>query len=90
MPDETSYPPFNSTFGGSISTMTLIPTTAAPPKNTERGLFATAAVQTKDGWLSQVIVDREIIREFGPFKTSAEAMEAANSHIVKRIRKLFA
>lgn len=78
-----------STGGG---TFTLSPTIIGygdRPK-TPSGLIVTAAVQTKEGWLGQVIVDKEIVFESGACDEADAAVEIANKRVVDAVKALFA
>lgn len=54
------------------------------------GLVVTQAVQTKDGWLGQVIVDKEIVWEGAAEEDGEDAIQAANAKVVQVFRALFA
>lgn len=87
----TNYAPTltSSSYGISIS-----PLTAEARPKTPGGLVVTQAVQTKDGWLGQVIVDKEIVWESEAFndgeEDSLDAVQAANAKVVQVFRALFA
>ncbi len=55
-------------------------------------MIVTQAVQTKDGWRGQVIVDKEIVYETTPVKGSAgeDAVQAANRRVVDAFKAMFA
>lgn len=65
---------------------------AAPPK----GLISTTGVQTKAGWIGQVVVHGVIVHETQPIfsddpdQDRDDAMEAVNRYVLDRIRDLFA
>jgi hypothetical protein len=68
--------------------------TISPAKNDERpktpsGLIVTQAVQTRVGWLGQVIVDKEIIWESAPDEDGEAAVGAANDRVVEALKHLF-
>lgn len=71
-------------------TYTLEMDRGSKPTPAPKSLIATTAVQTKDGWLSQIVIDGEIVQELGPFEDSNYAMERANGVVVERIKGLFA
>jgi hypothetical protein len=73
-----------STYGFTLSTA------EAERPQTPAGLIATQAVQTKDGWLGQVIVDKTIAWESAPFEDGDDAIKAANARVVERVTQLFA
>lgn len=58
------------------------------PAKTPKELLATRAVESKDGWLGQIIMSGEIVHQTEPQETSGEALEEVNSHIHKRFKKL--
>jgi hypothetical protein len=85
-----SYSYSNSTtLTGSTYGMTLTPATADKAPKTPAGLIVTQAVQTKDGWLGQVIVDKTIIWESPARAHGEDAIQAANERVVEAIRQLF-
>lgn len=76
------------TLTGSSYGMTIKPVTDDAKPKTPSGLIVTQAVQTKDGWLGQVIVDKEIVWESIPELEGEDAVQAANSHVVTAIKAL--
>ena len=66
----------------------------ASPVKTPAGLLATRAVQTKAGWVGQIIVDKEVIWESKPFRTDKESQKtataAASERVLGALRKLLA
>lgn len=73
--------------------MSLNPQKGERPEPTPRELIVTRAVETKNGWLGQVIIDREIVWETEPKTDMDNAAEAAvqdaNAYVIDRIRALF-
>ena len=59
------------------------------PKDPPKGLIITRAVQTKAGWVGQVIVDKEIVYETEVCDDGDEAQEEANTYVVDRVKNLF-
>lgn len=66
------------------------------PQPTPKELIATRAVETKDGWRGQVIIDSEIVWETEPITGSGEDEAAstfvqrqANAYVIDRIKSLF-
>lgn len=57
---------------------------------TPSGMIVTQAVQTKEGWLGQVIVDKEIVWESDLRDEGEDAIQKANSRVVEAIKDLFA
>ena len=66
------------------------------PKDPPKGLIATTAVQTLNGWVGQVVVDGEVVWEvvITPTGSSSDdknaAIQAANAQVHERVRSLFA
>jgi hypothetical protein len=69
----------------------MIPDTTEPVK-TPAGLLATRAIETKAGWIGQVIVDREILWESEPFTDEKDAQRdataAASQRVIQALRTL--
>lgn len=75
---------------GSSYGITLSPGTSEQRPKTPAGLIVTQAVQTKDGWLGQVIIDKEIVWESAVGADDGDdAVRAANSRVVDVLRQLF-
>lgn len=80
-----------NTISTSGTGITFTPTKATERPKTPPGLIVTNAVQTKDGWLAQVIVDKEIVFEELVTDGGAEdAIDAANTRVVRAFKDLFA
>ena len=91
---------YTSTYGnmaGSSYTITLDPTKGTERPKTPAVLIVTRAVETKDGWLGQVLVDKEIVFQTDPITADTfdaedagrDAIKAANTRVVQAIRALF-
>lgn len=78
------------TVTGSSYGITLSPTIDETRPRTPAGLIVTQAVQTKDGWLGQVIIDKEIVWESAAEDDGDDAIQAANAQVVQVFRALFA
>lgn len=83
---------------GTISTGNqglTIQTTMGSVPSTPEGLVVTRAVETKAGWVGQILVDKQIVWE-SSVKDSEHsdpkraALEDANSQVVDKLRGLFA
>jgi len=85
-----SYITTYGTLTGSAYGFTLSPTEAEQRPKTPSGLIVTQAVQTRDGWLGQVIVDKTIAWESTPFEDGDDAIKAANGRVVEVLTQLFA
>lgn len=86
-----------TTWVGSWTTgMEISPHRGDKPEPAPRQLIATRAVQTKAGWVGQVIIDAEIIWETEPWAEEGDespadaAIREANTYVVDRIKRLFA
>lgn len=82
-----------STYGsvsGSTYGLTLTPKTGDARPTTPSGLVVTQAVQTRDGWLGQVIVDKDIVWESAAVEDGEDAIKAANARVVHAFKALFA
>ena len=88
----------NYTIANWTTGMNISPHKGDRPAPTPRELIATRAVETKAGWVGQVIVDQEIVYETTPSRdvyeddgrTASEAVQAeANDYVVSRIKRLF-
>lgn len=76
---------------GSSYGFTVAPSTDHHERpKTPSGLIVTQAVQTRDGWLGQVIVDKEIVWEGDATDDGDSAIQAANARVVQAVRVLFA
>lgn len=82
------------TITGSNYGFTISPTTAETKPKAPAGLVVTQAVQTKEGWLGQVVVDKEIVWESEAYDDSEDAIQDAiqdaNAQVVDVFKALFA
>jgi hypothetical protein len=78
------------TLSGSSYGISISPTTSETRPKTPAGLVVTQAVQTKDGWLGQVIVDKDIVWEGDPLPDGEDAIQAANARVVQAFKAFFA
>lgn len=70
------------------------------PVKTPVGILVTRAVETQDGWVGQVIVDKVIVWQSNPFVADPDderapspetgAIRCANDRVIDRLRNLFA
>jgi hypothetical protein len=74
---------------GSSYGISWSPAQAETRPKTPAGLIVTQAVQTKDGWLGQVIVDKTIVWESAPAEDGEDAVKAANSRVVEVFKSWF-
>lgn len=79
---------YTYTLGNNSNGMSISTGRIEQPK-TPKELIATRTVETKAGWVGQVIVDQEIIQEFGPAGTQEAAAKEANAYVVRKIKDLF-
>ena len=87
----------NQWYGSATGGMTLnvVPT---EPMKTPTGLLVTRAVETKDGWVGQIVVDKTIVWESEgvpndddrPETGERKAVKAANERVVGALARLFA
>lgn len=77
------------TVSGSSYGMSISPESTGTRPKTPAGLIVTQAVQTRDGWLGQVIVDKDIVWESDAQEDGEVAVKAANTRVVEVLRKLF-
>lgn len=76
-------------------TLSVAPT---EPMKTPTGIIVTRSIETKDGWIGQVIVDKTIVWESEGFQDNDEnhqtgersAVKAANDRVVGALTRLFA
>ena len=66
----------------------LVPTDAERI-TTPKGLVVTRAVQMKDGWVGQIIIDKAIAWEGEPQEEEREATQQATQRVVDRLRTIF-
>lgn len=89
MPNSSSTTLTYGTVAGSSYGISVSPEQESSRPKTPAGLFVTQAVQTKDGWLGQVIVDKTIVWEGDPEPDGEDAIRAANAHVVEALKALF-
>ena len=79
--------------GNSTVTYTLGMEPGRKPEPAPRGLICTRAVETRGGWIGQVIIDTEIVYETPPITGEEDAGEMAqqeaNSYVIERVKALF-
>lgn len=85
----STYSTTYGTLSGSSYGITVSPETAERTPKTPSGLIVTQAVQTREGWLGQVIVDKEIAWESTPEADGEDAIQAANGRVVEAFKQLF-
>ena len=78
------------TTAGSAYSISLSPTVGDERPRTPSGLIVTRAVETKDGWLGQILVDKEIMFQSDPQTDGDTAIKNANERVVRVIKGLFA
>ena len=62
--------------------------TGEVPARTPKELVATRAIESKDGWLGQIIMSGEIVYETKPQQTSQKALGKVNRRIHDSFRRL--
>ena len=78
------------TTAGSTYSINVSPTMGDERPKTPSGLIVTRAVETKDGWLGQVLVDKDIVFQSPPHDEGDDAIKEANSRVVNAVKSLFA
>lgn len=76
------------TLSGSSYGFAITPQTAGEKPTTPPGLIVTQAVQTRHGWLGQVLVDKQIAWESDPWGDGDAAVKAANIRVVEALTQL--
>lgn len=67
----------------------ILNTTNGPsPTQTPSELLSTRAVESRDGWLGQVVMSGEIVYETKPQETSAAALRKVNARIHRAFKQL--
>lgn len=81
-------------YSGSITSSgtswTILPDAGKTPDKPPKGLLATRAVQTIDGWFGQVLLDTKIVWQSPAYEESDDAIDAANARVVRAFGALFA
>lgn len=63
-------------------------TTGKRPEPTPTELIATRAIQSKDGWLGQIVMAGEIVYETKPQKDSRAALRKVNGRVHNSFKRL--
>lgn len=58
------------------------------PIKTPAGLLVTRAVEVKDGWVGQIIVDKTIVWEGAPTEDEKAALTVVNGRVVTKLSAL--
>lgn len=74
----------------SYNGITLTTGTGETPKPAPKDLIATRAIESKDGWLGQVIMSGEIVYQTKPQGTPDAALTKVNRRVRARFRRLIA
>jgi hypothetical protein len=83
MPD--NYGLYNSTTSNGI----MVSAGASPaPLAAPKGLVVTRAIETKEGWVGQIIVADVIFWESKVFKKAQDAEEAATKRVILKIKRM--
>lgn len=69
--------------------ITFAPAGSPQPSSAPKGLIVTRAIETKDGWVGQIIVAEAIVWESEPTKKPHQAERAATGRVIERIKSLF-
>ena len=73
------------TLSGSSYGFAITPQTAGEKPTTPPGLIVTQAVQTRHGWLGQVLVDKQIVWESDLDEDGEAAVQVANARVVEAV-----
>lgn len=80
-----------STNGWHINAVTVPAGSGTSPQPIPKNdLITTRAVELADGWLGQVVIAGQIVKERPGFESSRDAAEWAAAHIAKKLARLFA
>jgi hypothetical protein len=74
----------------SYNGITLATGVGETPKPTPKELIVTRAIESKSGWLGQIIMLGEIVYETKPQTTSQYALTKVNGRVHKRFKRLIA
>jgi hypothetical protein len=85
-----TYNTSNNTTTLSYSGITLATGEGQMPAKTPKELIATRAVESKDGWLGQIIMSGEIVYQTKPQDTSQDALTKVNRRVHNRFKRLIA
>lgn len=77
------------TTAGSSYTLSIGAHSTNSTPSTPSGLIVTAAAVTMQGWFGQVFVDKVIVWESAPQKTSEAAVRAANRKVIETVQGMF-
>lgn len=77
------------TTAGSTYSISVSPTVGTERPRTPSGLIVTRAVETKDGWMGQVLVDKEIVFQGDACEDGEDAIKEANALVVSVVKGLF-
>lgn len=77
------------TIGTSLNGILIPGGDGGTPERTPKGMLVTRAVETQDGWLGQLIIDKEIVFQGQPQEDSADAMADVNGRVIDRLKQLF-
>jgi hypothetical protein len=68
--------------------ITLVPTDSERI-TTPKGLLVTRAIQMKNGWVGQIIIDKTIVWEGTPEEDERDATQQATQRVVERLMAIF-
>ena len=82
--------PVTITWGSNSYSGYNIPPGESKPARTPPGLLITRAVQVVEGWVGQILVDKNIPWQSEPVEDEDDALKAANDRVVDKLCQLFA
>lgn len=79
----------NTAYGSTFVNGITVSSTGSPePARTPKGVIVTRAIELKAGWVGQVIVAEEVVKEKDGFEKASEAEEWATGQVIAALRKL--
>jgi hypothetical protein len=76
------------TYSSGNTGITLVPTDTERI-TTPKGLLVTRAIQMKNGWVGQIIIDKTIVWEGTPEEDERDATQQATQRVVERLMAIF-
>jgi hypothetical protein len=77
-----------TTYSSGNTGIQLVPTDAERI-TTPKGLLVTRAIELQEGWVGQIIIDKQIVWQGTPVEDERDATQAATSRVVERLKFLF-
>jgi hypothetical protein len=77
-----------TTYSTGNTGISLVPTDAERI-TTPKGLLVTRALELQEGWVGQIIVDKQIVWQGAAVEDERDATQEATSRVVERLKWLF-